>query len=199
MKTSVLDFEVIPGGNVDRTGPFTAADYVQLAAWGGRSVVLRIGGAHPGEIVIRSGLPWWAGDDQGEGIDAFYRLIQAGGLESDDPVSCRILGGESRPRNVQGSAEALLLEAAQELDHRHRDDSPAVTVLPKRRPSSPGVSTAKQFVALVDAGVDALLGKDYPRACAAFLAASKLKPTDPTVRANLERLRMLGFNPESPS
>lgn len=56
-------------------------------------------------------------------------------------------------------------------------------------PPPPG----EQFAALRDLGVEALLSKDYAGAWAAFVEAGRIRPEDPTVKANLIRLRDLGL------
>ena len=49
-----------------------------------------------------------------------------------------------------------------------------------------------ELAAAFEAGIDALLDKDYPRAQAAFLQADGLRPGDPRITANLRRLEELG-------
>ena len=62
-------------------------------------------------------------------------------------------------------------------------------------PSAPApASTARAFDEAFERGVDALLGKDYPRAFAAFTEANEISPDDRHVVANLERLRTMGFS-----
>ncbi|MCE9578092.1 MAG: response regulator [Deltaproteobacteria bacterium] len=51
----------------------------------------------------------------------------------------------------------------------------------------------EQFAAFRDRGVEALLSKDYAGAWAAFVEAGRIRPDDPTVKANLIRLRDLGL------
>ncbi len=201
MSRRAPDLEVIDGGQAPSAGgPFTAADYVQLAALSGRSVVVRVGGEHPGEIVLRGGMPWWAGDDRGEGAAAFQRLLLAGGMERDQPVVCRQLRSEVRSRNVAGTAEALLLDAAKDLDDRRRGAGSVEFASAPVIGELEALDAAEaRFVDLVEAGVDALLRKDYAKARASFAAASGIYPDDPTVTANLQRLQALGFGPEGES
>ncbi|MFO0755104.1 MAG: response regulator [Byssovorax sp.] len=53
------------------------------------------------------------------------------------------------------------------------------------------------FDVAFEAGVEALLGKDYPAAYAAFERAKAINPDDPKVLTNLERLKQLGFGRSS--
>ena len=194
MKRQPPDLEVIDGGQSPPHGPFTAADYVQLAALSGRSIVVRIGGVHPGEIVVLGGVPWWARDDIGEGSAAFRRLLLAGGMEAQQPVSCGRLRSRSRPRNVSDSAQSLLLSAAKNLDERrHSLSAPAAEF------ENPDLNANGLFVDFVDRGVDALLRRDFPAAREAFRAARDIDPNDSTVAANLDRLQALGFGPDGES
>lgn len=48
-----------------------------------------------------------------------------------------------------------------------------------------------------DDGVSALLRRDFERAARAFRDAGRARPEDPSVRANLTRLREMGFRAES--
>ncbi|MCA9550145.1 MAG: DUF4388 domain-containing protein [Myxococcales bacterium] len=181
------EFEVIEGGQSDAEGPFSVADYVQLAGLGGHSVVVSVeaGFEARGEIVVREGRVWWARDAQGEGEEAFRRLIIAGDLKRKAPARCRPLGAVPVPRNIQSSLESLLLDTARTWDEDSRDIPP--------------VSTHDQelardhFEAFFEEGIDALLRKSYSEAYAAFATAAELRPQDHLVQTNLQRLRDLGY------
>jgi hypothetical protein len=54
------------------------------------------------------------------------------------------------------------------------------------------------FESAFEAGVEALLGRDFPAAYAAFERAASIRPNDAKVITNLERLRQLGHGPKSP-
>jgi len=54
---------------------------------------------------------------------------------------------------------------------------------------------AKTFDELYDEGVDAILRKCFDEALSAFRAADDVRPGDPRVRANLERLVQMGHRP----
>lgn len=98
--------------------PFGVADYVQLAGMGRHSVVIEIramGGK--GQLLIHKGELWSASDRLGRGIEAFRRLafLQAA------QVTCRTLSqGTLPPRDIDGSAESVLLDAARSLDEDER-------------------------------------------------------------------------------
>lgn len=201
--------------------PFSVTDYVQLAGMGGHTVGIEVTSvAGRGRIVVRNGQVWTAQDERGTGIEAFRRLaflaapaIRVRTLDSDDPG----------PRDIRGSAEAVLLEAARQQDERGRGEAPVVAPPPAPsvppRPSSrptttppqilkkvstvpstlrpppppPSPGAKFQFEELFDRGVDALLKKDYRAAYACFSEASELDPNDGRVRANLKRLAALGY------
>ena len=168
--------------------PFTPSDYVQLAAMGRRSVLLEVrkGGGLRGTIVIRRGEVWDARDAHGQGLDAFRRLV----LAPDVVVTCGTPTEPMGPRSVEGSCESVLLEAAQALDEGRVtiDDEADAGLDAAWEPDDP-----MSFDVDFERGVDALLGKDYRAAFAAFTRAGHARPEDPRVRANLARLRELGF------
>jgi CheY-like chemotaxis protein len=133
--------------------PFSVTDYVQLAGMGGHTVAIEVTSvAGRGRIVVRSGQVWTAQDERGTGLEAFRRLaflaapaIRVRTLEGDDPG----------PRDIRGSAEAVLLEAARQHDERGRDEPPEVqnaalpsvlpSVRPPPRPSSRPTTTPPQI------------------------------------------------------
>ncbi len=97
------------------SSPFGVADYIQLAGMGRRSVVIEVRGhvAGRGEILIRGGEVWSARDEQGDGQSAFRRLA----FLKDAIVTCRPLDhADGTTRNVTGSCESVLLEAARLMD-----------------------------------------------------------------------------------
>lgn len=103
--------------------PFAVADYVQLAGMGRHSVVIEVrspGGR--GRLVIKSGEVWSAEDSLGRGMEAFRRLVFLGAAQ----VTCRTLGRSETPvRDIDGSAESVLLDVARRLDEAERDSSVA--------------------------------------------------------------------------
>jgi CheY-like chemotaxis protein len=99
--------------------PFCAADYLQLACMGHHSVEIIISQAPggPGRIQVVEGQVWSAVDAYGKGIDAFKRCA----FHRAGPIECHAIEGEPGPRNIEGGIEALLLDAARELDERQRE------------------------------------------------------------------------------
>ncbi len=191
-------------GDAGTTSPFNVADYIQLAAMGRRSVLLEVrnGSSLLGAILIRGGEVWSAHDLRGDGLDAFRRLAFA----RDVVVACRTPSEAGAKRTIHGSAESVLLEAAQARDEGR---GPVSDVPPRTSVDDdaevdggwePG-STApphshdledRIFRQHYERGVEALLTKDYRAAFEAFQSASDLRPGDRSVVANLKRLRELG-------
>lgn len=178
-------------------GPFSVADYVQLAAMGRHSAVLSVRSPTVnGMIVIERGETRHASDERGRGVAAFRRMAFAKGAS----VHCRTLArGETFERNMEGSCESLLLEAARVADEASkRDDDELEPELAwdfppeETEPPREVHASTNLFEQLYDEGIDALLSKDYARAFAAFRAASEVEPNDPRVRVNLARLREMG-------
>jgi CheY-like chemotaxis protein len=219
---------------VAERAPFCAADYLQLACMGHHSVEIIIAAAPggPGRIQVVDGQVWSAVDAYGKGVEAFKRCA----FHRAGPIECHALEGEPGPRDIDGGIEALLLDAAREIDERQRDAqasagaapapaparrsstafpaaAPAAAAPPRRSSAAipvataprraapvatepaeaPAVDPAKRFGEVWDQGINALLSKDYPAALQAFLEARALKPEDPRVAANLQRLEDLGF------
>ncbi|MBL8741066.1 MAG: response regulator, partial [Myxococcales bacterium] len=199
-------------GDSATTSPFNVADYIQLAAMGRRSVLLEVrnGGSILGSILIRGGEVWAAHDKKGDGLEAFRRLAFARNVV----VACRTPTEAGGARSIQGSAESVLLEAAQardegrspvssappapsgkptELDERNVDGGWDAPEEPRATDSGHGHDLEERiFREHYERGVDALLTKDYRAAFEAFQSASDLRPGDRSVAANLKRLRELG-------
>lgn len=181
-------------GVASDTSPFTAADYVQLAAMGHHSVVIELRSATiRGRVIVNAGELWSAGDTRGHGADAFRRLAFA----TDVQVTCRTLAKHDLPTRdiVGGSAESLLLDAARELDEASRSGPAHEAAAAPEAPAPPVPSRTKDdgFAAAFEDGVDALLSKDYARAYQSFVTASQIVPDDRRVIANLQRLRAMGY------
>lgn len=190
--------------STDASSPFGVADYLQLAAMGGHSALIEV--AHrQGRIIVVRGELWSASDSLGVGDEAFRRLCLV-----RDGVRCTTWRDAPGDRNVEGRWESMLLDEARALDERRRDglasdindlssSSAALSSLP---PPSEGVdppalisseNIQRRFESLMEEGLSALLTKRYADAWRAFFEASSIDPTDRTVRANLARLRELGF------
>jgi DNA-binding response OmpR family regulator len=205
--------------------PFAAADYVQLACLGRHSVLITVSSASEhGEIHILNGEVWCSRDQDGDGTEAFARLAFHNGGEVtchtllDDPPernlqstweallmdSARVLDERGRKPAADPAAdpfadleseldsmdfEAVAVEADEEdssSDDTSSDDVSGQWELPARR-----------FEDLWDDGVQALLNKDYGAALELFLEARQLRPDDPRVTANIQRLAELGHTSRS--
>ncbi|MCB9648183.1 MAG: DUF4388 domain-containing protein [Deltaproteobacteria bacterium] len=168
-------------------GLFTAVEYLQMASLGSRSMIVSIdnGNGTVGEIVMRDGEPWCAKDRLGHGEAAFLRLVAADSFSGGCHATVRGLRGPLAPRNLDGSLEHLLLEAARTWDEAQPR--------PAERPDSKARLRLDSFESLLEAGIDALLSKSFNDAYAAFSAAEAVRAGDRVVQGNLRRLRDLGY------
>jgi CheY-like chemotaxis protein len=189
----------------DAPSPFGVADYLQLAAMGGHSVLIEV--AHKqGRIIVVRGELWSATDPFGDGDAAFRRLC----LEREG-VRCTTWRDAPGIQNVHGRWEAMLLDEARSLDERRRDgvaSDPQQLLVPRTEviPELPEVSinpappvvdeTRERFDMLMEDGLSALLRRRYEDAFDAFSRAAQLDATDRTVQANLLRLKQLGYGNE---
>lgn len=179
--------------------PFGPSDYIQLACLGHRSVLIEIESRRgEGFILVHQGALWTASDTRGEGEEAFRRLA----FLPDALAKVRAWVGEPGPRTIHRGWEAVLLDAARDLDERNRVtgegaddfDESAFTFEDDVTPEPPKAPVVEDhFTKAFDTGVTALLAKDYSRAYAAFLEAASHRPGDTKTQANLERLKQLGF------
>lgn len=115
-------------GCLDALPPFTLAEYMQLASFGRHSVRIEAArdGQLVGSLVIREGAPWHAVDASGHGRDALYRMLAQPLVE----LMCAPLATSVPERNLAGSCEGLLIEAARAADRtragRRADDDDGV-------------------------------------------------------------------------
>ncbi len=96
---------------VPAAAPFGVPEYLQLACLGRHSVEILVGGPAGGTVLVVDGQPWSAVDGQGGGEGALRRLVFG-----NAPVACRTLMAQAGERNLHGSWEHLLLEAARLQD-----------------------------------------------------------------------------------
>lgn len=131
-----------------------------------------------GLVEVQDGRIWRCSHLDHDGDRALRELLE----ERLDEIVIRRGTGALNPRNVFEDAglEASPVPIAQE--------SPATTTVAE----ASGAPSAG-FEAIWDAGVSALLQRNFPQAVEAFRAAALLRPHDPKVRANLTRLRDMGF------
>ncbi|MCA9604579.1 MAG: response regulator [Myxococcales bacterium] len=195
------------------TNPFTAVDFLQLAGMGRRSVLIEStwpNGAK-GTITVQGGQVWDARVGRFAGEEAFTKIAWAQGCR----VRCMSLTEPPGTRTLHDSVEGLLMRSAQAMDENARDGigsaddflEEAVRLSSRPPPAQNTVDEASRleeprpvvdeaFERHLDAGVAALLSKDYAAAWAEFVAADAVTPGNATVAANLARLRELGFGPE---
>ena len=195
---SLVQDRLAAGGEGVVDAPFALQDYLQLALLGHHSLNLMVEreGRQLGRVVTHQGEIWAARDQHGIGEPAVQRLFVLGTQDPHLRVRCQSWSTDPPLRNVQASAPALLLEAARLLDEG-RGHELELPELPASELEPISDRRAEEdFEALFDAGVDALLRKDYREARSAFRAAATLRPTDPLVVANLRRLEALGYPAE---
>ena len=191
VRKSLLNRDV--HSDTDSKAPFAAAGYVELACLGRHSIRVCVTDSQTcGEIIVQNGEVWSAQDWDGQGEEAFMRLI----LEED--VSCVLYEDEDLPRNIDKDARSLIHLARLRKDGKAplpvvEEEAPKVTV----GVVSSGKNIEKEFAGHWDRGVEALLFKDYETAVQEFVAALKLKPDDPGAKANVERLRELGYTADA--
>lgn len=187
--------------------PFGPSDYIQLACLGHRSVLIEVESPEgEGFIVVHQGVLWTASDKSGEGEQAFRRLV----FLPNAIARVRSWTGNPGERTIERGWEALLLDAAREMDERGKagediddllDESTSIVFEEPESEGAPASVAATKvevdpFTRAFDEGVSALLVKDYAKAYAAFAEAASHQPEDTKTQANLERLRQLGFGPE---
>jgi CheY-like chemotaxis protein len=122
--------------------PFCAADYVQLAGMGRNTVEILVTTREgPGRILVVKGEVWSAKDPRGKGVAAFKRCA----FHREGLVECRALEGDPGPRDIEAGAEALLIDAARELDEQN-GRAPAAAPAPARKSSTatPAVRTSSR-------------------------------------------------------
>lgn len=200
------------------TSPFIAADYLQLAGIGRKSVLIEVRTPRlSGTIQVHAGSVVSANDSRGDGMPAFRRLVFANG-----DVRCRSLRpAEIKGINLEGSCEELLMEAARQDDEAEmagdtdagwstppprfasympgaRSSSVPPSRGPRTRGSAPPSSRTpasqrapKVFDDLYALGVEALISRRYAEAFDLLRQAQLLRPDDSRVNANLARLSTL--------
>ncbi len=169
--------------------PMSALGYVELASLGKHSIrICVVESAIFGEIIIKDGAIWAAQDWEGVGEAAFMRLI----FQRD--ITC-VLYDKDLPRNVFRGQEMLQLARLQQ--DGESPETQGVAHPPKSRPKSAlglvNKGEEEAFAEVWELAIEALLSKDYARAERAFSQALRLKPEHPGARANIERLRELGY------
>lgn len=182
------------------SSPFGVSDYLQLASMGHHSVLIEVAGDKcSGQLVVVQGQAWSARDEIGTGVEAFKRLV----ISKAVMVRCQTFQGEPGPRTLQGTAEALLIDAARLADEARGaftelslDDAlapapSAPSVAPVAEAEAPPPTAAPGFGDWFELGVEASLKKQHAEALNAFREAAKLNPQDLKTQANIMRLEQL--------
>ena len=179
-----------------------------------------------GELVVHRGRPWSAKDPLGTGMAAFSRLVNLQGAVvlcgtlRGDPGPANLTGsldnlllqaavesdhvaagksassGDELPPSPVGDTEEMQAAPHSPATAIAEDPGHQSLRVPAAQSPHAGLGAA-DFAASLEAGIDALLDKDYPRALAAFLRADLVRPGDPRITANLRRLEELGHRPAS--
>jgi CheY-like chemotaxis protein len=188
---------------------------------------LEISGRPVGAVVVHKGELWSARDGAGRGEAAFRRLYARDAARHPETrTRCRGLRSPEEPRQIHTGWQVLLLESACAVDEGHADAASAMAAVeasvdevvatldaavdilddpddadadpPTLSPSAGARGADRLFAERFEAGVEALLARDYPAAFAAFVEAEAARPGDRHVAANLERLRILGHGEPTP-
>lgn len=200
---------------------FTAAEYLQLASWGRRTVRVEVEGV--GAIVVVKGTLWSGMDQEGEGLDAVIRILRRGGLDGSAIARC-YEHASAGPRRVDADLDRVLLEAARLEDEaspgamlpvcsaeglellfsvippEDPDPTASSAALSRGQPSATsrdeGAPAAVAAEGEVSRGIEALLRRDYGEARDAFARAVALGAESALATCNLQRLAELGFRLE---
>lgn len=190
-------------------------DYSLLARLGTRPVALDVSDATGwrGRVTVRSNNAWTAADAEGMGLLAFHRLarlrnttikcesLAEGSIRSPiaKPIEIAIRG-MLEPGGFEATADGEIeIESPSSRDFagvsgpRSRSLEPKV---PQTISGMPAMTTIDAFPILWDRAVDLVLAREYAKAYPILLQCEKLEPENPSVIANLERLRKLGFGSE---
>ncbi len=170
-------------------GPFSLADYLQLACMGRHSLTLELRSVSAtGRLLVKNGNPWSAADEEGKGLAAFRRLLRV----PDAIITCTSVMDDEVPQDVEGNLEQLLIETAIDIDTGV--DAPGESLLqdtPSHPEPPPAVPLEDEFSVLWEDGVRELLAKDYDGAWDKFTACHALRPDDKSVNANLRLLEQI--------
>jgi CheY-like chemotaxis protein len=169
---------------------FRLSDYLQIAGMGQHSV--RICCGEHAWIDIFEGQPWHAQDEDGDGDEAFKRIIALWETTSQGSnITCkRISEGDCGDKTLHGSLDGLLLDAVREVDETNREARQIKKEIDEMDDFE-DLDSAPAFEIFCERGVELMLDKKYLQAQEAFAQAHQIDPNHSLVRANLERLDQL--------
>ncbi len=167
-------------------GPaFLVADYLQLAAMGRYSVVLRVSllGNDEGWLEIVEGNIWNAIYGELTGEEAVAALL----TEPADAVATQVMTELPRSRQIERGTNNLLLDLARQQDEARRsaDSGQGQAAQPQRS------SASQRYSEAFEDGMDAVGEERWDQATAAFQQALEVQPGDTRARYNLERIERL--------
>ena len=168
-------------------GPsFQVSDYLQMAAMGGYSVVLRISlsesnESNEGWLEIVEGNIWNAVYGGLTGEEAVAALL----TEPATAVATQAMTDWPKTRQIEKTTNNLMLDLARQIDEQRRaqrDQDQQTTVPP---------SSAQQYSEMFECGMAAVGNEDWEAAATAFRQALEIQPGDARARYNLERIEQL--------
>jgi CheY-like chemotaxis protein len=174
---------VLPLGG--RHSPFVPAEYVQLACLGQHTLAIECRGTNAGasgRIFVVDGEVWGAEYRDLAPVDAFRRMATS----REFAVSITRLIGPPPRRAIDADWQHLLMDAMRLFDEG---------LIPHSlRPPSP-----EDIDTLIDAGVRAVIARDYERASRLLQEALKLQPSNSELMHRLERLKRIAGEEEAPA
>lgn len=167
-------------------------DYLVVASAGSRSLRLDLTDEEGpiGSIYVRTSRHWTAVDRQGTGLGALVRMVH----HPSSVVRCGPLEAEVVFEPLREKLESVLgvMIFGEELDGSSR----GVRMATLKGVAPPSETTG--FEELWSSAVEQILHKNYAAAVGLLRRAQRLRPDEPRVAINLERLRALGFDGPGP-
>lgn len=168
---------------------FGAVDYLQLATATRRTVRVQL--ASGAEVDVYRGETWAARDRRGTGEEALMRILLEGGLDGSAEARCLDLQeADLGERNLHIALEAMILEAARQLD----EGMPIIEEPDDPDPADEdGTMSLDDIFEAADRGTEAILNRDYGAAYIYFRQAFLAGDVRDLVVANLSRLEEMGY------
>lgn len=162
---------------------FRVSDYLHIACTGKHSVklLIREKGNEVGEIFVRDGILWNAVDSDGEGEQAFLRMIFMKGVE----VESFQLNEEAGFRKIQQNWEEILIKGAADKDKFRWQISEEIKSKSK---------SDEKVTDVIDRGLECLMRRDYKSAIKIFSDLNKRYPGNILIQSKLNKLQELGYD-----